>query len=134
MDKMLKERPSISQKFADLKRELGSLSYQEWANIPEATDYSVKKQKREKASPMSDQLIESARNSTSFINAISVGNEQGTSTVLQNLNEVGEAREQLLTINLDKKLDNVKGLTNVDKKGRYHPRLLDGPELAADHD
>ncbi len=40
------EKPSISDNFSDLKRELTKVSYDEWLSIPESADSSVKKQKK----------------------------------------------------------------------------------------
>ena len=33
------ERPKIQQQFSDLRRDLGSVSYDEWENLPEPGDH-----------------------------------------------------------------------------------------------
>lgn len=55
------ENPTISQQFADVKRDLSAVSEDQWAAIPDIGDYSVKKQKLEKYTPTPDSLLEMAR-------------------------------------------------------------------------
>jgi hypothetical protein len=44
-----------------LKRGLSSLSYEDWANIPEVVDQTIKKSKIERFIPVPDSVIESGR-------------------------------------------------------------------------
>ncbi len=65
MKKFRKERPKISDQFADLKRNLSTVSQEEWDAIPEVGDYASlrlrqKRQQLEKFSPMPDNIINSA--------------------------------------------------------------------------
>ena len=56
-------RPKIADQFADLKRELATVSADQWDAIPEVGDYSLKfkqKTKKELYTPVPDFLIESA--------------------------------------------------------------------------
>ena len=39
-------RPKISDQFADLKAELGTVSEDEWASIPDTADYSIRHRKK----------------------------------------------------------------------------------------
>ena len=55
-----------------------SLSQKDWENIPEMQDYTVKKQKREKYTPMSDNLINRALNESQINTQINITNPDGT--------------------------------------------------------
>jgi len=115
LERYKKEKPAINEQFKDTKRQLATLSYEEWMNIPEAGDYKVKKQKREKYVPVPDTIIESARREgeiTTSINPMD-GTQSGTIT---NLNELGAARGQLLSLRLDSASDSVTGQTVVNPK------------------
>jgi pre-mRNA-processing factor 6 len=59
--KFRKENPTINDQFKDAKRQLSTLSVDEWMAIPEAHDFKVKKQKREKYVPVPDKIIEAGR-------------------------------------------------------------------------
>ena len=41
------KKPTISDQFKDLKQDMSNISADEWANIPEIGDYSIKKRKIE---------------------------------------------------------------------------------------
>lgn len=89
---------------------LCKVSVEEWMNIPEIGDYSIKKQKRERFTPTPDNII-GQQQSHQQSNMV----QDGMST---NLNEVGMARSSLLTMNLDKfNTKYVMGQSNVDKEG-----------------
>lgn len=100
MTKIQKEKPSIAQQFSDLKRDLGTVSYDEWESIPDAVDYSIKKIKKEKYTPVPDSVVEGARRDMDVSNTISV--TEGASTPLINLNDIGSARGTILASQLDK--------------------------------
>lgn len=55
--KMLDKNPSVAYQFADLKRGLSIVSVDEWNMIPEAQDYTIKKQKNDKYTPVPDHII-----------------------------------------------------------------------------
>lgn len=61
VEKYRQERPKIQQQFSDLKRELNSVSAEEWNSIPEVGDARNRKQRmagvREKYTPISDSLL-----------------------------------------------------------------------------
>lgn len=45
LERYRRENPKITEQFADLKRKLGNVSYQEWEAIPAIGDYSIKKRR-----------------------------------------------------------------------------------------
>lgn len=110
---MMEKNPSLALQFADLKRGLGSITSDEWNMIPEAQDYSVKKRKNEKYTPVPDHIIEGARREGGMINSLDV---TGLSTPL-NINDIGKANQTVLTAKLDKSIDQVSGFSTVDKSG-----------------
>jgi pre-mRNA-processing factor 6 len=61
LEKYRKENPKITEQFADAKRKLQEVSYEEWDAIPDIGDYSIKKKKggREFA-PAPDTLLQKA--------------------------------------------------------------------------
>ena len=116
LEKLRAERPSIGQQFAGLKKDLVKLKLEDWLNIPEIGDYSVKKVKREKYVPVPDKIILNAAQETENLSSITA--KDGTQSILtNNLNDVGEARGTVLTLKLDKLSDSVSGRSNVDAKG-----------------
>lgn len=69
--------------------------------IPEAQDYSIKKQKNDKYTPVPDHIIEGARREGAMVSHVDV---TGLSTPL-NLNDIGKANMTVLTAKLDKSTD-----------------------------
>ena len=61
IEKYRQERPKIQQLFSDVKRELSSVTADEWNSIPEVGDARNRKQRmaglREKYTPMSDSML-----------------------------------------------------------------------------
>lgn len=53
----------ISEQYTDLKRDLAKVTEEEWLNLPEAVDLSIKKRKRDKYTPVPDAMIVSYLNS-----------------------------------------------------------------------
>ncbi len=47
----------INEKFKDLKRELAKVTMEEWENIPESADSSLKKRQKEKYTPVPDSIM-----------------------------------------------------------------------------
>lgn len=93
--------PTISQQFADLKAELGAVSAEQWASIPDIGDYSVQKQKFEKLTPAPDSLLERARQETAYVTSEPAN--FGTAT---DLASIGAGRVSVL----GQKLDNAGNL------------------------
>ena len=55
------ERPTLALQFSDLKRDLAKISVQEWLNIPDTGDYTIKKRKMDKYVPVPDSILDGAR-------------------------------------------------------------------------
>lgn len=104
--------PTIKQQFADLKSELGKVSTDQWAAIPDIGDYSVKKQKFQKFTPAPDSLLERARQETAYVSSEPAAD--GTNT---DLASIGAGRSSVLGLKLDKAGDSVSGKANVDADG-----------------
>lgn len=104
--------PNIQQQFADLKAELGSVSAEQWASIPDIGDYSVKKTKFEKYTPAPDSLLESARRETAYVTA-----EPGNFGTATDLASIGAGRVSVLGQKLDKAGDSHTGNAAVDADG-----------------
>ena len=56
-DEALMKKPTVADQFKDLKQEMSAVSADEWANIPEIGDYTVKKRKVERYMPVPEKLI-----------------------------------------------------------------------------
>lgn len=111
-------KPSITDQFADLKRELGTVSFEEWDAIPDVGDHSLKlKQKKAKETflPLPDYLLAGGSGVTeaSLAQKLNSNPDTGSSTVTG----LAEARGAVLTLKLDKMSDSVTGQTVVDPRG-----------------
>lgn len=117
-------KPTITDQFADLKRELGTVSFEEWDAIPDVGDHSLKlKQKKGKETflPVPDYLLAGGVNSGSALaqsvdsmsQKLGIDSTAGTTTVTG----LAEARGAVLTLKLDKMSDSVSGQTVVDPRG-----------------
>jgi pre-mRNA-processing factor 6 len=118
------QRPRIADQFADLKRDLASVSASDWESIPEVGDHSLKlKQSRKKESfmPVPDSVLLMQDPSTRNAMANSLDPSQdmlGRSSVLPSgVAGLSEMRNSALTSRLDRISDSVSGQTVVDPKG-----------------
>ncbi|ONH90079.1 hypothetical protein PRUPE_8G033800 [Prunus persica] len=111
IEKYRASNPKITEQFASLKRNLHTLSAQEWESIPEIGDYSMRNKKRrfESFVPVLDTLLEKATQEKELVTAI-----DPTST---DLTAVRQGRDIVLSLKLDRISDSVLGLTVVDPKG-----------------
>lgn len=93
---------TIADQFADLKRDLASVTAEQWEGIPDVGDHSLKyKQKRRKESyaPVPDFLIADSRAGL----VQSIDPKSGTaSTGAQTVTGMAEARGTVLSLKLDK--------------------------------
>lgn len=134
-----RDNPKISQQFADLKRSLGAITDEEWANIPEVGDLTgknrrTKQQRQQRFYAVPDSVIAGARDagqldtSISTDDGLSANGTNGTATNGQsdgsvtNFADIGAARERVLQVRLDQAgqggTDSVAGTsTNIDPKG-----------------
>lgn len=51
------EKKTIGEGFSDLKREMANISYDDWMNLPESVDSSLKKKKKEKFVAVPDAML-----------------------------------------------------------------------------
>ena len=128
LEKYRKDNPKITEQFADAKRKLSAVSYEEWDAIPDIGDYSIKKKKggREFA-PAPDTLLQKAmaeRETNAYDDATADGRSgavgletRSVSDSRNDLTAVGEGRSSVLGLKLDAMGDSVAGQTVVDPKG-----------------
>ena len=120
------DRPKIGDQFADLKRDLSTVTAEEWDAIPDVGDHSLKlKQKRTKESfvPLPDHIIEAASHRTGMLqhsidpSLAMAGGFDTVSSGFQTVAGLAESRGSSLSSKLDKMSDSVSGQTVVDPKG-----------------
>ena len=112
-----RNNPKIQQQFADLKRALGSITDEDWANIPEVGDLTGKNRRtkqnlRQRFYAVPDSVIAGARDAGQFDTSIAnedagtngtngtngADNVDGTMT---NFADLGAARDKVLQVRLD---------------------------------
>ncbi|KAG2447955.1 hypothetical protein HYH02_006984 [Chlamydomonas schloesseri] len=130
------ENPKITEQFADLKRQLADVKYEEWEAIPEMGDYTLKKQRRmERFAPVPDSLL--ARAAADVAGGTAAGAAKsldpssglasslgglatpmgGAASTVSDLTAIGTGRGTVLGLKLDRMADSVSGQTVVDPKG-----------------
>jgi pre-mRNA-processing factor 6 len=123
-----RNNPKIQQQFADLKRALGTVSDEDWANLPEVGDLTGKNRRskaelRKRFYAVPDSVIAGARDSTQLGTA--VADDEATTNAdvpdgtMTNFADIGAARDKVLKVRLDQAgTDSVAGsATNIDPKG-----------------
>uniref|UniRef100_A0A803KYM1 PRP1 splicing factor N-terminal domain-containing protein n=1 Tax=Chenopodium quinoa TaxID=63459 RepID=A0A803KYM1_CHEQI len=126
IEKYRASNPKITEQFADLKRKLHTVTVEEWDNLPEIGDYSMRNKKKrfESFVPVPDTLLEKARQEKEHVTALDpksrgVGGTETpwAQTPVTDLTAVGEGRGTVLSLKLDRLSDSVSGQTVVDPKG-----------------
>ncbi|PVD31927.1 hypothetical protein C0Q70_07353 [Pomacea canaliculata] len=136
IEKFRQERPKIQQQFSDLKRDLASVSVDDWNNLPEVGDARNRKQRvgrAEKFTPVPDSVLARAAASGSVNSAVSEQEQKfgglttpfgsitpiGSATPMGDIDmkKIGQARNTLMDIKLTQVSDSVSGQTVVDPKG-----------------
>jgi pre-mRNA-processing factor 6 len=128
LEKFRNERPTIQQTFSDLKGQLRTLKPEDWDNIPEIGDYTIKKRKIERYVPNTDKNIEKGLLDNQLVNAIDpinfnkLGSETPISSAStgkfgENLNELGQVKNSVLSLVFDKMSDSVSGMKSVNPVG-----------------
>ncbi|EEA05028.1 pre-mRNA-plicing factor 6, putative [Cryptosporidium muris RN66] len=142
IDKSTKDRSNLIQRqFLELKSSLNKVKLEEWDSIPDIGDYSLrlKQQKKQKLEvPLPEHVMHSTilNNSDHLLNiqafdqtvTSSILNSYPSSNILtnsntndlkinQNINELGKAKGNILSLKLDRAMDNVSGQSVVDPNG-----------------
>lgn len=122
MKRARKERPKISDQFADLKSQLGQVTDAEWEAIPDIGDHGLKyKASQRKAqiyTPLPDHIIDGARQAGAKVNALDTGTVTPFSGIATPVGAgLSETRGTVLSLKLDKMSDSISGQTVVDPKG-----------------
>lgn len=120
-------RAKIGVQFRELKEKLADVTEDQWANIPDVGDHSLKfKQKQRQQeifTPLTDSLLDqrnsinqdaSAGTTGAAIASTSAAAERGAVT---NMSGVGAARGKVLGMSLDNMSDSISGQTVVDPQG-----------------
>ncbi|CAD6503207.1 BgTH12-02875 [Blumeria graminis f. sp. triticale] len=124
-----RNNPKIQQQFADLKRALGTVSDEDWANLPEVGDLTGKNRRskqalRQRFYAVPDSVIAGARDSTELGTTVADDGPQGgdgPDGTMTNFADIGAARDKVLQVKLDQAsqgTDSVAGnATSIDPKG-----------------
>lgn len=126
-----RNNPKIQQQFADLKRALGTISDEDWANIPEVGDLTGKNKRQKQNSrqrfyAVPDSVLAGARDAgqmeTSVQDEGAPTNGEGADGTMTNFADIGQARNKVLQLRLDQanetSTDAAAGTsTNIDPKG-----------------
>jgi pre-mRNA-processing factor 6 len=117
--KMRNEKPTIRQSFSDIRSELRKLSKDDWEKIPDIQDFTIKKRKIERYAPNTDSNLERALNDSQMMNSIEPS-KLGMETPLNNsdiVNDLGKAKNSVLSVVFDKMSDKVSGMNSVNPVG-----------------
>lgn len=120
-------RERIGAQFRELKEKLADVTEDEWMNIPDVGDNSLKHKQRNRRedtfTPITDTLLESkiltntdATAGNKAISATTV-DTSGFQSVVANMSGLAEARGTVLGMSLDKMADSVAGQATVDRSG-----------------
>ncbi|KAF2835170.1 hypothetical protein M501DRAFT_982756 [Patellaria atrata CBS 101060] len=129
-----RNNPKIQQQFADLKRELGTVTDEEWAAIPDVGDLTGKNKRqkqdlRKRFYAVPDSVIAGASASTQFDTSISTdgtatnGTSDAASGTMTNFADIGAANNKVLQVRLDQAaqksgIETVGGTsTSIDPRG-----------------
>ncbi|APA11572.1 hypothetical protein SS1G_05008 [Sclerotinia sclerotiorum 1980 UF-70] len=125
-----RNNPKIQQQFADLKRALGTVSDEDWANLPEVGDLTGKNRRskqelRKRFYAVPDSVIAGARDTTELGTTVMDDGESaggdGPDGTMTNFADIGAARDKVLKVKLDQAsqgTDSISGnATNIDPKG-----------------
>jgi pre-mRNA-processing factor 6 len=126
--KIRKETPKIQQQFSDLKRQLASVSNEEWANIPEVGDLTRKKSRRstnkmaDRFTPVPDSVLLSSHRQSELSNSLGASSSASPMPTANgdgatDFAEFGQARDRVLGLKLDQIKDSVSGSSTVDPRG-----------------
>lgn len=123
-----RNNPKIQQQFADLKRALGSVSEEDWANLPEVGDLTGKNRRqkqnlRQRFYAVPDSVIAAARDVGQLDTSIAAEGGENADGTMTNFADIGAAREKVLQVRLDQATQNsgtettAGTATSIDPKG-----------------
>jgi pre-mRNA-processing factor 6 len=127
--KIRNERPTIREQFSDLRKELTTLKPEDWDRIQDIGDFTVKKRKIERYTPNTDRNIMKGLLDGQVSNVVDPLNKTGMETPITqylgqsglnettNLNELGTARNKVLSYEFDKISNSVSGQSSVNPIG-----------------
>ena len=129
-DEQPSSRSKIGVQFRELKEKLADVTEDQWANIPDVGDYSLKfkqKQRQEIFTPLTDSLLEQRNSANTDATAGTTGAAIASTTAagidgisggaVTNMSGVGAARGKVLGMSLDSMSDSRTGQTVVDPQG-----------------
>ncbi|CAD6574529.1 MAG: hypothetical protein CYPHOPRED_005447 [Cyphobasidiales sp. Tagirdzhanova-0007] len=123
-----KERPPIQEQFSDLKRGLSAVTDDEWATLPEVANLTGKRRKKMedkftgRSYVVPDSILVGAKNAGAYESSLDEKQMQNGGLItpadggMTNLVEIGEARNKVLGLSLDKMQDSGTSST-IDPKG-----------------
>lgn len=129
MEEMRQKMPKIQAQFADLKRNLTSVSEEEWASLPEPGNLTGKRRKAAAAREsrdnrtyaVPDSVLVQARDRNEVQNEAAEASADGTQSStngIGSLTEIGEARNRMFSRQLDQASSTASGTsTSIDPKG-----------------
>jgi pre-mRNA-processing factor 6 len=123
LENFRKKNPRIEDQFADVKEQISQMSADQWLNIPEPQDISRRNkrtnQRQDLITPVPDSIIQSNQRSmqmSGFVDPMT-GLQTPALSGLADLTTIGKARDQVLSVRLDRASDSVTGQTVVDPTG-----------------
>lgn len=111
------DRPKIADQFADLKRDLATVTSTEWDAIPDVGDHSLdhkQRKRKEVFTPLPDHILHGAAQQVGPDKSAHVEQTGGD---VSSMTGMAEARGTMLSLKLDKMSDSVSGQTVVDPRG-----------------
>ncbi|KAI9725386.1 MAG: hypothetical protein M1828_003236 [Chrysothrix sp. TS-e1954] len=147
-DEHERNNPKIQQQFADLKRALGTISNDEWANLPEVGDLTGRNKQRkqnlrQRFYAVPDSVIAGARDAGQYDTSVT---EDGTETngttngqtpdgAMTNFADISKARDKVLQVRLDQAAQGTTTSTagtstSVDPKGYLTSLTKSGGDMS----
>ncbi|EAK88146.1 Pre-mRNA splicing factor Pro1/Prp6. HAT repeat protein [Cryptosporidium parvum Iowa II] len=113
--KVREHRPTLQEQFSGLKKSLGDVKIEEWDQIPEPGDYYIKNKKPKLFLPVPDEIIQSShKNLFETLTQKNCSNSELNTELTTELNELGTAKGNILSLKLDKAMGSVSGQSVID--------------------
>jgi len=77
---------------------------------------------------MSDNILNRALNENSYASSINITTQDGVQSSILNINEIGNARQTMFNVKMNKEEDSVQGKSKIDTDGKYknYSRVFNG--------